>query len=120
MENVTLGWINQNVGFIIALFGGLFAVYSALKKVFDKGMLEPITKQIMDLEKSLIKEIRKVDMNTTKNFLIDKIQEVENGIKLDPVTLERFWEEYEHYVKDLDGNSYIEKRVENLQKKKKI
>ena len=119
MQNITLAWISENIAFILTLCGGLFAVYTAIKKVFNKG-LEPIVKQIDNVETSLKGELKKIDMNSTKNFLVARINEVEQGQKLDAVTLERFWEEYEHYKNDLQGNSYISKRVEALQKKKKI
>lgn len=119
MENVTLGWLNNNIAFIVTLVGGLWAVYTAIKKAFNKG-LEPIVKQINTVETNLKSELKKIDMNSTKNFLVARINEIEQGQKLDQVSLERFWEEYEHYTKDLGGNSYIVKRVEALQKKKKL
>lgn len=119
MENITLGWLNNNIAFIVTLVGGLWAVYTAIKKAFDKG-LSPIVKQIDTVESNLKSELMKIDMNHTKNFLVARINDIEQGQKLDEVSLERFWEEYEHYRKDLDGNSYIEKRVEALQKKKKL
>ena len=119
MKEVTLGWINENIAFILALGGGLFALYKAIKKAFEAG-LKPVMDRISTVENNLTKEMRKIDTNSTKNFLVARINEVEQGQKLDPVTLERFWEQYEHYIKDLDGNTYIKKRVEQLQKKKKL
>ena len=77
-------------------------------------------KKITSMESNLKEEMKKIDMNSTKNFLVARINEIEQGQKLDSITMERFWEQYEHYTKDLDGNTYIKTRVEHLKKKKKI
>ena len=119
MENITLGWLNNNIAFVVTLVGGLWAVYKAIKKAFNSG-LDPIVKQINSVESNLKSELVKIDMNHTKNFLVARINDIEQGQKLDEVSLERFWEEYEHYTKDLGGNSYIVKREKALQKKKKL
>lgn len=119
MKDLTFGWLNENIAFILALGGGLFALYTAIKKAFEAG-LKPVIEKIETVEHSLKDEMKKIDMNATKNFLVAQIDEVERGQTLDAITLERFWEQYEHYIKDLEGNTYIKKRVEALQKNGKL
>ena len=119
MKDLTFGWLNENIAFILALGGGLFALYKAIKKAFEAG-LKPVMDKIDNVEKNLKIEMKKIDVNSTKNFLVARINEVEQGQTLDAVTLERFWEQYEHYINDLDGNTYIKKRVEALQKSGKL
>lgn len=119
MSNITLGWINENIAFLLALGGGLFALYKAIKKAFEAG-LKPVMDKISTVESNLTEEMKKIDKNSTKNFLVTIINEIERGQKMDEVTMERFWEEYEHYVNDLDGNSYIKKRVTKLQNEDKL
>lgn len=126
MENITLKWISDNITFLVTFIGGLWAVYMGIKKIFNKG-LEPVTKKITELgekidnvEKHLKEQLNKLDIQSTKNFLVSVIDDVKSGKKIDPITHERFWEEYEHYVEDLNGNSYIKNEVEKLKSKKKL
>ena len=41
------------------------------------------------------------------NFLVNFLADVENGDEKDDVQTKRACEVYDHYVKDLHGNSYI-------------
>ena len=58
-------------------------------------------------------------MATSKNFLVAKIAEVDKGNKLDEIEKERFWEQYEHYSK-IGGNSYIQRKVDELKESGKL
>lgn len=66
-----------------------------LKKIINKGF-EPLNKKIDELDK-----------NQSKNFLVNYLSDIENNIRVNPVRTERAYECFEHYTKDLHGNSYI-------------
>lgn len=146
MENITLGWLKDNLAFLIAFIGCFISVYMGIKKAFNKG-LEPInikidkmeaafdlkllgvTEQldtmqndtilkIENIKNELKKDISETDMNATKNYLVTRIQEFKSlkpNKKIDAVILQRFWEQYEYYIKH-GGNSYIKHEVEDLEK----
>ena len=48
-----------------------------------------------------------------------RISELKSGKKLDDVQVERFVEQYDHYLK-MGGNSYIKLEVEKLKQAGKI
>lgn len=126
MEDLTLKWISDNVAFIVTFAGGLTGIYLFIKKAFTVGLKpieEKITKidtKITNVETSLKEQIKVTDLNSTKNFLVARLEDIKNGQDLDSISLERFWEEYEHYKEDLKGNSYIENEVKKLQKDGKL
>lgn len=114
MENITLGQISIAIAFIVTFIGGVKYILNDMNKVVEKA-LKPTNGKIDGLEKTLKDEISKSDMNATKNFLVARISDLKAGVKLDDITLERFWEQYEHYI-NLGGNSYIKNEVEKLKK----
>ena len=64
-------------------------------------------------------EVKEVDMNACKNFLVRSLGDIEKGVPLDEIEKERLWEQYEHYQK-IGGNSYIKRKVEHLQEQGKL
>ena len=63
------------------------------------------------------KKIEEVELQTTKNFLIQELSEIKrNKDPLDEVTKKRFFEEYDAYIARKQ-NSYIKHEVEECQKK---
>lgn len=75
-----------------------------LKKVINKGF-EPLNKKI-DL----------LDESHCKNYLVNFLKDKEKGEKIDEVIEQRAYEIYDHYTKDLNGNSYIHDKWEKLMK----
>lgn len=104
MEEITLGQIANTLAFIVALVGSMSALLIGIKKIFSK-QLEPINTTIKHL-----------DINQCKNYLVRFLADVENKEKLDSVEIERAYEVYDHYTKDLNGNSYIHDKWERLMK----
>ena len=104
MENVTLGQIVSVLSFILAFVGSISAFLVGIKKIFNK-QLEPLNFAIKQL-----------DINQCKNYLVRFLADVENNKKLDSVEIERAYEAYDHYTKDLNCNSYIRHKWENLMK----
>ena len=118
METVTLGWIVGSVAVLVALIKGLKYLHKTTKEWVASLLKEPfdgINKRIDELTK----KVDDVDIATSKNFLVAKIAEVDKGNKLDEIEKERFWEQYEHYKK-IGGNSYIQRKVDELKESGKL
>ena len=118
MENITLGQIAAAVGLIGILIGG----YKALQKNIREGLqkiVSDLLKPITDSINQINVRLDKVDMESTKNFLVRCLSDVEKGEKMTEVEAERFWEQYEHYT-SAGGNTYIKIKVEDLRDKGRI
>lgn len=108
MEKITLGQIANAITFVVALAGSISALLVGIKKIFNK-QLEPLNETIKQL-----------DINQCKNYLVRFLADVESGEKLDNAEIERAYEAYDHYTKDLNANSYIHDKWERLMKKEVI
>lgn len=109
----TYGWV---VAFL-AVIGTGTGVYTFLKKGVN-AILKPIhikletlttdiNNKIDKVQETLEDKLNKVDKNATMNYLVSVLHDLEKGAKLEGVARKRFLDELEHYVNDLDGNSYI-------------
>lgn len=118
MESVTLGQIGLALAFIAALIASIGAiskvVSKAVKKAFEAG-----TKAITDRLDKLDKKVDGVDMENCKNYLVTFLAEVSRGEPKDETEYQRFWEQYQHY-KSIGGNTYIQHKVEALEKEGKL
>lgn len=108
MEEITLGQIRDFMLWIIAFVTATFTIVKAVKKAIATGF-QPIEKKI-----------DKVDMNATKNYLVQQIGEIDRNGWIDGAAKVRFYEQMEHYEKDLHGNSYIHDEVNRLKKEGKL
>lgn len=118
MENITLGQIAAAIGLIGVIYGGYKALSKNIREGIEKcvaDLLKPITNSIDQINDRL----DRVDMESTKNFLVRCLSDVEKGEKMTETEAERFWEQYEHYV-TAGGNTYIKNKVEDLRKQGKI
>lgn len=99
-----VNWVILAGSFITAI--GIICAFikNVITKVMNKAF-EPINKKL-----------DKVDLNRCKDFLVDFLADVENGIEKDEIQTQRAYEVYDHYTKDLDGNSYIHDKWEKLMK----
>lgn len=118
MENITLGQIAIVLAFIAALIVSIKTIGSTVSKAVKKG-LETEMKPINDKLDKLDTKIDNVDLNATKNFLVARLDEIEQGKPLQGIEEERFWEQYEHYQAK-GGNSYIAHKIEQLQEQGKL
>ena len=117
MENITLGQIGLGIAFIVALITGISYMNDKLKEwITDslKDNFDAVNKHIDDLEE----KISTVDMEQTKSFLVRCIGDIEDG-GISETELQRFFEQYEHYLA-MDGNTYIRHKVEQLMQEGKI
>lgn len=118
MKDITLEQIGLALAFIAALIASIGAIGKVVSKAIKKGFATEM-KPINDKLDSFESKITEVDINTCKNFLVARLTEIEAGQKLGDIGEERFWEEYQHYQK-IGGNSYIKKKVEQLEREGKL
>lgn len=119
MENVTLGFLATGLAFVV----GFGLSYTKIKewtvqaiKGTLKDELEAIKSDISDLRA----EIKKEDKEKTKNFLVSMLADIERGVEWGDIERQRFYEQYDHYAKDLNGNTYIKTAVEQYEQSGKI
>lgn len=118
MEKITVGQISATLGIIVALISSVLFIKARLKDVL--GMLFKEQLELIDNKiESINDHINKVDLENCKNFLIMFLASLENGDEKTEIEYERFYEEYKHY-KDLGGNSYVERRVEQFKAEGKL
>ena len=121
--------IKDNLGLIASIITSSGVIASTFlyigKKILDKT-LKPFSDKMEDMEKArieqhadTIKRIDNVQLLSDKNFLVSFLARVENGLIIDEVEKERFYEVYKDY-RELGGNSYIAHKVEKLQKEGKL
>lgn len=118
MENLTLGQISINIAFIVTLLGGGAYLIGEVKKAIHKA-LQPTNDKIDHLEQKVAEDIKRIDLNSTKNFLVSRLKEIKRGDDVDDVTKMRIFEEYEHYI-NIGGNSYIVNEVKKYIDEKKL
>lgn len=106
MENITLGQLATTLAFVVAFLGSL----KYLKDAFAKS----VTKTLEPLNES----IRSLDISQCKNYLVCFLGKIEQGLDVDEVEIERAYEVYDHYEKDLNQNSYIHDKWNKLMNKK--
>lgn len=125
MENLTLGQIGSAIAFVVALISGVGYISSRTKKFISMAMsdqMHGIDKRFDDINSKmdgLSATLNVVDMESCKNYLVSFLSEVEHEQYIDEIEKERFWEQYEHYKK-IGGNSYLQRRVEELREKKRL
>jgi hypothetical protein len=108
--------LDKIIATLIAISGFLNAILMIVnfikiaKKPVDKvweRKLNEALKPLNDKSDDINKYIKKIDKNECMNFLVNFLADIENGIEKDDVQTKRACEVYDHYVKDLQGNSYI-------------
>ncbi len=105
LGNLTLNNIAADIGLLTVIIVGFSTVYIKLKDV----LIQTIKEQI----KPVTDAIDKVDKETTKNFLVRCIADLERGDVISETEKERFYEQYEHYLSQ-GGNTYIKSKVDKL------
>lgn len=104
---------------IIVVVLGSEALFKFIEWFFDRKDRKeenPILKELAEIRK----DIRLLDEATCKNFLVRCLADSEKGNKLSDVEVERFWEQYDHYINELHENTYIKEWTESLKKEGKI
>ena len=118
IESITLGQVAMIVTFLVSLIGGI----TYLKTNLASWVRNAVKDELDDIRtelKEIDQKVSNVDLESVKNFLVTMISEIERGTYFTEVEMERFWEQYEYYLK-MGGNTYIKKRIEKLQKENKL
>ena len=116
--NITLGQIGAFLGLIAGIITSGSVIIALMQKVLKKTIkneLEPMSIQIEKISDN----VKTLDTNQCKNFLVRFLADVEQGNELDKVETERAYEVFDHYTNDLKQNSYIHKRWKELMEKEK-
>lgn len=119
IQNITLEQISVAILFIVGLIGGVKYLKTEIINFLDKlldSKFQTTNSKIDDLAKSL----RDLDVQTTRNFLVRYLADVERGQSTFETEKEQFWKEYDHYIKELKENSFIKKWVERLEEEGKL
>lgn len=113
MADITLGQALDSLKWIVAFLGTIGSVIIALKKILAT-QLKPINEKIESFEKRVNEKIDKLDVNQCRNYLVDFLTDMENGIEKDEVQIKRAYEIYDHYNSDLKCNSYVHDKWEKV------
>lgn len=129
MEQITIGQIIDFAIRLAAFIGAVGVIIKVVMSSFTKVLkkeLKPFEDKIEELEEArvvqhqdTIDRINNVQLYSDKNFLVRFLADIEQNNKVDEVEKERFYEVYRDY-KDLGGNSYIQHKVEKLQREGKL
>lgn len=119
MENITLGYAATTLAFIV----GFGLSFTQIKKWTQQAIKDTMKEELGALKTDiaeLSKDIKKEDKEKTKNFLVARLAEIERGETWSDIERQRFYEQYDHYAKDLGGNTYIKTAVEQYEDSGKI
>lgn len=118
MGNITFGQTAEWLSLIAAVLVASGVIYKKIKEGIAK-MLESEFGAINNKLDALSSRIDTVDNETTKNFLVARLSELDRGMTMNEVEKERFWEQYDHYTEN-GGNSYIKRKVDELEQEGRL
>lgn len=95
---------------IIITAGGVLSalavISAALLKIINKNFVDPI-----------LKKFDQKDTLDCKRYLVDFLNDVEHGVEKDEEQWQLAHETYDHYINDLNENSYVHDKWERVTKK---
>ena len=97
----------------------IVAAILAFGGVLITGIVNVIINRQNVKKDDLVKEINKVQLDNCKNYLVHTIAKADAGKELSLVEKERYWENYDIYIR-LGGNSYVKHATERLSEELKI
>lgn len=112
-------WTLSYIAELVVFLGGLISGLTYLSKTLRKWLSKVIDEQNQNMNKRLDEidsRLNSIDLETTKNYLVQFISEVKRGEIINETERQRFYEQYEHYT-IAGGNTYIKAEVESLKKK---
>ena len=118
MRDLTVEQVGLCITFLVGVITGIAFLLNQIKKWIQNALkdeFEDVNKKIDDLSST----VKQVDMGAVKNYLVSFLSDVEKDNPIDEIERERFWEQYEHYLK-IGGNSYIKRKVEQLTSEGKL
>lgn len=127
VQNLTLGEIAIALAFIAGLYASIKQIKKAIKESIEQ-IVSTSVKSALDAEFTTTNKklddvqaaVQKLDVYTTKNFLVRYLADIERGEVIFESEKQRFWEEYDHYTDELKENSYIKEWVARLKEEGKL
>lgn len=119
VQNLTLEEISAALLFIVALIGGVKYLKKELVN-FLNNLLDSKFKTTNSKIDDVATALRTLDVQTTRNFLVRYLADIERGQFIYDTEKEQFWKEYDHYIDELKENSFIKKWVERLEEEGKL
>jgi len=119
VKNITLLDISVIVLFVVGLIRGVQELKKSIKEFLEKllaDQFEGVNNKLNDMQSS----ITVLDKQACKNFLVRYLADIERGNVIYDSERQRFWEEYDHYIKDLGENSFIKEWVARLKEEGKL
>lgn len=95
----------ENIQTILISLASAITACGTIAAAIKKWFINPV-----------IKKIDKLDLHQCRNFLVEFLADVENGIEKDECQIRLACETYDHYRKDLNANSYVKDKWEKLMK----
>ena len=119
VKNITLLDISVIVLFVVGLIRGVQELKKSIKEFLEKLLADQF-KEVNDKLTDMQSSITVLDKQACKNFLVRYLADIERGDIIYYSEKERFWEEYDHYIKDLGENSFIKEWVARLKEEGKL
>lgn len=123
LQKLTLEQLSIAIVFIGSLIAGIKYLKKELEdclKDFLEKLLDKQFKDVNDKLDTMQSSLRTLDVQATKNFLVRYLADIERGEHIYDSEKQRFWEEYDHYIKDLGENSFIKEWVARLKEDGKL
>lgn len=119
VKNITLLDISVIVLFVVGLIRGVQELKKSIKEFLEKLLADQF-KGVNDKLTDMQSSINVLDKQACKNFLVRYLADIERGDMIYDSEKQRFWEEYDHYIKDLGENSFIKEWVARLKEEGKL
>ena len=119
IQDLTLEQISVAILFIVGLIGGVKYLRKEIREALDKLLDEKLSGINTKLDK-MQDSITELDTQTTKNFLVRYLADIEREDVIFDTERQRFWEEYDHYTEELGKNSFIKEWVSRLNREGKL
>ena len=104
------------IGVLIPAVTIIIISFNKIVVSVTKKMVEEIVKENKLEHEKIMNQITIMDYNGCKSYLTDVLTDIENKVEKSSVQIERAYEVYDHYVKNLNGNSYITTKWEKIMK----
>lgn len=118
MGNLTVEQILTGGGILVAAAALAWKLWGGFKTAVSNAVADQF-KNLSEAIDDINKQLKRVDMEACKNFLVRCISDFENDQPINETEVQRFWEQYDHYTAE-GHNGYIMHKVETLEKEGRI
>lgn len=97
------------VGIVTSIYFLRDKIKSQLLKVIQEA-IQPLTDKVDELQT----DIKRVDVQQTKNYLVRMLSDIERGQHFSGIEMKRFNDVYDYYTQTLHKNTYIKHKYDEL------